>query len=79
MLGTYIYFDGDKNRLHLFRRDEKFLPVGTIEKVKNGVATINLWAPLVLHSLGAARKSDLEIVVSLTSLSRKQGIRIKRI
>jgi len=79
MIETYVYFDKEKKRLHLFRRCEKFLPVGTIKAIKEGKATINLWAPLILSCLGASRKKSIEVAANLTALSREQGVEIKRV
>jgi hypothetical protein len=76
MLGTYVYFDEHTNHLHLFRREETFMPVGTITDCTDGVAAINLWAPLVLSSLGANNKKGIQIEVSLVSLSRKSGVKL---
>lgn len=78
MLGTYVYFDDVKNRLHLFRRSEKYLPVGTIIESKSGKFKIRLWAPLIFSYLEADYKNEIIIVASSTALSRKQGVGIKR-
>lgn len=77
MIGTYVYFDEGKSRLHLFRRDVAFMPVGTIKDVVEGKATIKLWAPLVLQRLGASSKKGIEVAANITALSRENGVEIK--
>ena len=71
MLGTYVYFD-EPDSLHLFRREASFVPVGTIEKVERGKATIRLWAPLILEALSCCRQTYIN--ASLTHLSRPAGM-----
>lgn len=79
MIETYVYFDQDNSRLHLFKRDEKYLPVGTIKDVKSGTAHIELWAPLVFSTLGANTKQVVNIKASIVALSRKTGVLIKSV
>jgi hypothetical protein len=76
MLGTYVYFDREKGRLHLFRRSEKFLPAGTIKKIQGGQVTLELWAPHLLGWLGASSHDIIKAEVSIIALSREQGAEI---
>lgn len=79
VLKTYVYFDSYKNRLHLFRRSEKFLPVGTIIESNEGKLKIRLWAPIILSYLQASHKNEIIIVAKSTALSRENGAEIKRV
>lgn len=51
MIDSYVYYNEQNRVLNLFRRGENYLPAGTIKHVDNGVAEVELWAPIVKNIL----------------------------